>query len=66
LSGIRTHHIDTRFHYLRENLEKGIIIIKLVMSIEINSDIFTKNVRQEIYNKHVTKFLGMHAEEYKH
>jgi hypothetical protein len=26
----------------------------------------TKNVSQEIYDKHVTKFLGVYAEEYKH
>jgi hypothetical protein len=66
LSGKRTHQIDTRYHYVRENLEEGILNIKLVMSIENNSDIFTKNVSQEIYDKHVTKFLSVHAEEYKH
>jgi hypothetical protein len=58
-----THRIDTRYHYVRENLEEGIINIKFVKSIESDSDIFTKNVSQEIYDKHVTKFLGVHAEE---
>jgi hypothetical protein len=65
-SGVRTRHIDTRHHYVRENLEEGIINIEFFKSIENNSDIFTKNVSQEIYDKHVTKFLGIHAEEYKH
>jgi hypothetical protein len=56
-SGVRTRHIDTRYHYVRENLEEGIINIEFVKSIENDSDIFTKNV---------TKFLEVHAEEYKH
>jgi hypothetical protein len=62
----RTRHIDARYHYVRGNLEEGIINIKFVKSIENDSDIFTKNVSQEIYDKHVTKFLGVHTEEYKH
>jgi hypothetical protein len=66
LSGIRMRHIDTRYHYVRENLEEGIINIEFVKSIEIYSDIFTKIVSQEIYDKQVTKFLGVCAEEYKH
>jgi hypothetical protein len=65
-SGIRTRHIDTRYHYVRENLEEGIINIEFVKSIENDSDIFTKNVSQEIYDKHMTKFLGVHTGEYKH
>jgi hypothetical protein len=65
LSSVRTRHIDIRYHYVRDNLEEGIINIEFVKSIENNSDIFTKNVSQEIYDKHVTKFLGVHTEEYK-
>jgi glutamate dehydrogenase/leucine dehydrogenase len=61
LSGVRTHHICTCYHYVRENLEEVIINIKFVKSIENNSDIFTNNVSQEIYDKQVTKFLGVHA-----
>jgi hypothetical protein len=65
-SGVRTRHIDTRYHYVRENSEEGIINIKFFKSIEKDPDIFTKNISQEIYDKHVTKFLGIDAEEYKH
>jgi hypothetical protein len=64
--GVITRQIDTRYHYVRENLEEGIINIEFVKSIENDSDIFTKNVSQEIYDKHVMKFLGVHPEEYKH
>jgi hypothetical protein len=48
-SGVRTRHIDTRYHYVRENLEEGTIIIEFVKSIENESDIFSKDVSQEIY-----------------
>jgi hypothetical protein len=65
-SGVRMRHIDTRYHYVRENSEEGIINIEFLKSIENNSDIFKNNVSQEIYDKHVTKFLGVCAEEYKH
>jgi hypothetical protein len=60
LSGVSTCHIDTCYHYVRKNSEEGIINIEFVKSIENGSDIL------EIYDKHVTKFLGVHAEEYKH
>jgi hypothetical protein len=65
-SGVRTRHIDTRYHYVREILKEGIINIEFFKTIENDSDIFTKNVSQEIYDKHVTKFLGIHAGKYKH
>jgi hypothetical protein len=65
-SGVRTCHINTCYHYVRGNLEEGIIKIKFVKSIKNYSNTFTKSVSQEIYDKHVTKFLGLHAEEYKH
>jgi hypothetical protein len=65
-SGLRTRHIDIRYHYVRDNLEGGIINIEFFKSVKNNSDVFTKNLSQEIYDKHVTKFLAVHAEEYKH
>jgi hypothetical protein len=56
-SGVRTRHVDTRYHYIRENVEDGIIKIEFVRSMENDSDIFTKNVTQEIYEKHVRNFF---------
>jgi hypothetical protein len=61
-SGVRTGHVYTRYHFVRENLEKGIIKIEFVKSVENESDIFTKNVTQEIYEKHVEKFLEEYIE----
>jgi hypothetical protein len=37
LSGIRTCRIDTRYHYVRENSEEGIMIIEFVKSNENHS-----------------------------
>jgi hypothetical protein len=61
-SGVRTRHVDTRYHFVRENLEDGIIKIEFVKSVDNKSDIFTKNVTQEIYEKHVEKFLEEYIE----
>jgi hypothetical protein len=55
-SGARTRDVDTRYHFVRENLDDGIIKIKFIKSVENQSDIFTKNVTQEIYKRHVEKF----------
>ena len=63
-SGVRTRHVDTRYHYIRENVEDGIIKIEFVKSMENDSDIFTKNVTQEIYEKHVKNFLEDSTGEY--
>jgi len=62
-SGVRTRHIDTRYYFVQENLEDGIIKIEFVKSAENDSDIFTKNVSQEIYETHMKKFLDEYDEE---
>jgi hypothetical protein len=61
-SGVRTRRVDNRFHFVRENLEEGIIKIEFVKSVENESDIFTKTVTQEIYERHVEKFLEEYIE----
>jgi hypothetical protein len=61
-SSVRTRHSDTRYHFVQENLEEGIIKIKFVKSVENESDIFTKNVTQEIYERHVETFLEEYIE----
>jgi hypothetical protein len=61
-SGVRTRHVDTWYHFVRENLDDGIIKIEFIKSVENQSDIFTKNVTQEIYERHVKKFLEEYIE----
>jgi hypothetical protein len=58
-SGVRTRHIVTRYYYVREKSEEGAINIEFVKSY-FHEELQPGNLR------HVTKFLGVHAEEYKH
>jgi hypothetical protein len=63
-TGFRTRHVDTRYHFVREFIEDGFIKIEFVRSVENDSDIFSKNVNQELYAKHTKKFLednGVHS-----
>jgi hypothetical protein len=55
-SGIRTRHIDTRYHFVHENVEDGLIKIDFVKSRTNDADMFKKNVGKEAYEKHVNKF----------
>jgi hypothetical protein len=41
-SGIRTCHIDTRYHFIREHVEDGLIKIVFVKSSINDADIFRK------------------------
>jgi hypothetical protein len=58
-SGIRTRHIDTRYHFVCEHVQDGLIKIVFVKSSINDDDMFMKNVGKEAYEKHVNKFLGM-------
>ena len=51
-TGGRTKHIDLRYHYIRELVEQEIIEVVFVRSEANISDIFTKNLRQILFDKH--------------
>jgi hypothetical protein len=53
----RTKHIDTRYHFVREYSEEGVIKIVFVRSEDNKSDPFTKNVSSEVYDKHIGDFI---------
>ena len=57
-SGVRTRHIDTRYHFVREHVVDEFIKIIFVKSNENVADMFTKNIGKEIYDKHMKRFLG--------
>jgi hypothetical protein len=48
-TSFRTRHVDTRYHFVREFVDSGFIKIEFVRSVENYSDLFTKNVNQELY-----------------
>ena len=51
----RTKHIDIRTHYVRQLIESGILKIVFIKSEDNDADIYTKNVSEELFNKHVDK-----------
>ena len=54
---VRTEHIDVRYHFIREYIVDGVVEIVFMPSEENNSDIFTKNIPKEKYEKHANKFM---------
>ena len=57
-SGVRTRHVDTRYHFVREHIVDEFIKVVFVKSVENDADLFTKNVSKDAYTKHVSNFLG--------
>jgi len=58
-----TKHVDICYHFIRQYIKEGTIMIEFVRSSENDSDIFTKNVTSETFNKHA-KTLIWTKEEY--
>jgi hypothetical protein len=54
----RTKHVDTRYHFVRNYVEDGILKVVFVRSEDNDADIFTKNTIVELFLKHRGKFLG--------
>jgi hypothetical protein len=57
-TGVRTRHVDTRYHFIREFIEDGFIKVVFVRSVENDADIFTKNVSHDLYVKNTKNFLA--------
>lgn len=57
-SGERTKHIDMKYHFIREQVENGLVEIKFVRSEENVADIFTKNLGGEKFNFHSQKLFN--------
>ena len=61
-TGNRTKHIDTRYHFVREYIEDGIVKVIFVRSEANDADLFTKNLNGETFNKHC-KSIGLQHEQ---
>jgi hypothetical protein len=53
----RTKHVDIRAHFVREFIVDGRIEIVFVKSKDNDSDIFTKNLKSELYEIHKKKIV---------
>lgn len=56
-SSTRTKHVDTRYHFVREYIEQGVVKIVFVRSEDNVSDPFTKNLSVNHFEKHIKKFM---------
>ncbi|XP_070013459.1 secreted RxLR effector protein 161-like [Nicotiana sylvestris] len=54
----RTKHIDVRHHFLRDNVEKGLICMKFCSTEDQIADIFTKALSREQFERNRVK-LGL-------
>jgi hypothetical protein len=52
-SGERTKHIDLKYHFIREQIQNGLIDVQFVRTSENYADVFTKNLNGEKFNYHV-------------
>ena len=62
-SSDRTKHVDIRYHFIRQYIKDGTIMIEFVCSSENDSNIFTKNVTRDTFSRHSEK-LTWTKEEY--
>jgi hypothetical protein len=53
---VRTRHVDTRYHFVREHVVNEFIKIIFVKSYKNLADIFTKNIGKEIFERHIERF----------
>nr|GFA24678.1 retrovirus-related Pol polyprotein from transposon TNT 1-94 [Tanacetum cinerariifolium] len=54
----RTKHIDVRYHFIKENVEKGIVELFFVRTEYQLADLFTKALPEERF-KYLVRRLGM-------
>jgi hypothetical protein len=57
LTGYRPWHVESRYHFVREFIEDGCNKIVFVNLAENYSVLSTKIVIQELYERHMKKFL---------
>jgi hypothetical protein len=53
----KTKHIDIRAHFIWEYIEDGILKLVFIRSEDNDSDIFTKNLSEDLFNKHADKMI---------
>ena len=49
----RTKHVDTRYHFVREYIENGVLKVIFVKSKDNVADIMTKNLPKQDFVRHV-------------
>jgi len=57
ISSERTKHIDTRYHFVRQYIRDGTVLVEFVHSCDNDIDIFTKNTTSEMHQRHSEKLI---------
>jgi hypothetical protein len=53
----RTKHVDARYHFVRDYVFDKFVKIIFVRSDDNKSDMFTKNVTSDLYEKHKNEYI---------
>ena len=61
-SSARTRHVDTRWHFVRELQEQGVVEVVFVRTADNWADGFTKNVSKDIADEHNPELVVDKAE----
>jgi len=56
-SGERTKHIDMKYHFIRDQIKKGLVEVQFVRTNENHADIFTKNLGGEKFRYHANYIM---------
>jgi hypothetical protein len=56
--GQRTKHIDTRYHFVRDMIQRGEVQAVYVRSENNHADLCTKNLNKTLFDKHSGKIIG--------
>ena len=56
--GMRTKHIDVRYHFLQDKVADGSISFVYIRSEDNPSDLLTKNVKQQVHDRHASSILN--------
>jgi hypothetical protein len=51
---IHSKHINIRYHFIHEYIDKGVFLLKWLPSHRNTADIFTKSLAQPLFLKHVS------------
>ena len=49
IKGERTKHVDVKYHFITETVERGEVTLKWVPSAEQHADIFTKALAAPVF-----------------
>ncbi|KAL0396345.1 UNVERIFIED_CONTAM: Retrovirus-related Pol polyprotein from transposon TNT 1-94 [Sesamum calycinum] len=55
----RTKHIDTRYHFIRDSIAQGEVVLRHIPRNDMIADPFTKPLRRDAFHRHMSS-MGLH------